>query len=201
MSKFKKGDEVVIIGPAKMVGIKHSLLSTGSVLFDGEDGTFYVAGDCREDHNWWYESHNLQLKKEYDMQNKTETKRIPFDLERAMKGDKIINSNGQPVRIICFDRCVGDKSLPLVALHNEHGCEVARYHFKNGCETCEDEFNLFMAPVEKTGWIGIFERRVGDICDRVCTNIFNSESVLMSDIKCNWDDRKLICTKQITWEE
>lgn len=199
MSKFKVGDKVVILGAAKGVGIKHSLLSTGQVMCHDVDGLLYVSGDCQTDPNWWYEQENIQLKSEYDMQNKSETKRIPFDLERAKKGDKVINSNGHSVRIICFDRCVGDQSLSLVALHNEHGCEVARYHFKNGCETCEDEFDLFMAPVEKTGWITLYKC---PITGRLfCTDPRKSPQESLSEARHKLSNCEFIITKQITWEE
>lgn len=87
----------------------------------------------------------------------------PFDLEKAIKGEKVITRSGKPVRIICWDY---QKELyPIVALVaiGEKTEELITYTIK-GEQYAKEELvagksslDLFMAPIKKEGWINVYK--------------------------------------------
>lgn len=210
MSKFKVGDKVIINGPARSVGIKHSIGSIGEIIsIDIEDDAIYVKGDYKEDPTWWYLPSSLQLKSEYDMNNKnnTETKLSPFDMQRAKKGHfiifdghegmyKLTNENaGETVHIFQLEVNGGDDQS-IISFHEESN---TWFHGFKG-KRCESP--VFMAPVEKTGWIALYRGRYDDSFIRTisCTHVFDTEKQAI-DGAIGVSDRFLICTKQISWTE
>jgi hypothetical protein len=112
----------------------------------------------------------------------------------------VIDREGNSVRIICFDR---NKIQSIIALHGAD--EHTLSHHSNG-EYYGDGtlslFDLFMAPVEKTGWMPIIKHKY---TQKIATlDLYQNEQ----EAKCCYDryassypDFVLICIKQITWEE
>lgn len=79
----------------------------------------------------------------------------PFNLERAKVGDKVVNQDGRPARIICFDKM--NSYYPIMALvkfEDESG------DYEVDCSYDLDGLNngtsLHMAPVKKQAWVNLF---------------------------------------------
>jgi hypothetical protein len=198
MSKFNVGDKIIIIGPAYNVGIRHSLLSEAEIICICDD-FIYINGDSPLG-NWWYKPENIQLKSEYDMQNKTELKRIPFDLARANKGDKVIYRDGRAVRILCTD---APGREPIITVSEGSGIIS---HSSDGMYLHREvsEFDLFMVPVEKKGWIALFESKddynMGEYSTE-CTHVYDTERLLLDHIKKSWSAFRVKDIKEISWTE
>lgn len=136
---------------------------------------------------------HLQLKPQH-MTNK------PFDLERAKKGDKVIFRCGHIPRIICFDR-VGIQSIVTLSLDVD--IEIARYHHPDGSYYGEGQsspYDLLMAPIEKTGWINLYQSKFILGVNAITSNVYESEVGALLNVSRNANDI-LICTQQITWTE
>lgn len=159
MSKFKENSIVVIIGNA--VGGLSKILPIGYetkvIMVSTYDETCLVSDKKDEaSGSYWFPFSSLQLKSEYDMQNKSETKRIPFDLERAKRGDKVIDNKGRNVRIVCFDR--KEEGYPLLTLHDAGDREYCDSHPSCGGRC------LFMAPIEREAYcIALRNRNDGGV--------------------------------------
>lgn len=78
---------------------------------------------------------------------------IPFDLEAAKSGAKVITRDGRPVRILCFDRVnpTSSNSLPIVALvsYGDHEELIACYESGRLYQHRDHNLDLFMAPKPK----------------------------------------------------
>lgn len=76
------------------------------------------------------------------------TKLIPFDVQKAKDGAKIVTGDGWEVRIPVFDRKL--KDYPILALIDFKGIEevfsytIEGYYFK---DNPDDERNLFIEEV------------------------------------------------------
>lgn len=208
MNRFKQGDDVVLID---VTGLSESEKLKGSVFKYDMD---FVSGD-----KWGHISNDtvamtapwtsLQLKSEYDMQNnqnKTEVKRIPFDLERAIKGDKVIDREGSiyhdffltksGILYAWFKR--NESDVELYTTYNERGewlCTRSMEAYPN-----HQHYHLFMAPVEKKGWIGIMKTNEDHIT-AIVTHAYPDEISLLNAINEYFTERILICTKEISWTE
>lgn len=84
------------------------------------------------------------------------TKKVPFDIEKARRGAKIVTRNGCPVRIGFFD--LKDEEHPIVGAVETDGGEVVCSFTKDGRRAVEDEesrndafknvFDLFIEEVK-----------------------------------------------------
>ena len=82
----------------------------------------------------------------------------PFDLEAAKAGAPVIQRCGRPARIVDFNLKNGEYPLAVVytdGYNDEHVTEFStRGEYYRG--TTEDERDLMMAPVKKTGWLNVY---------------------------------------------
>lgn len=80
----------------------------------------------------------------------------PFNLDLAKAGHPVCTKEGNPVRIICFDR--KSDAYPIIALVNSHNHEYClKYTIQGYCDTgCGND--LCMASVKKEGWINIYKQ-------------------------------------------
>lgn len=91
----------------------------------------------------------------------------PFDLEKAVKGEKVITRSGKSVRIICWD--YQNALYPIVALvaMGEKTEELVIYTIKGEQFSKEElisnesSLDLFMAPIKKEGWINVYKSSNG----------------------------------------
>ena len=83
----------------------------------------------------------------------------PFDIELAKAGHPVCTREGKPVRIICFDRknINGCSIMALIDKDNYENCESYSIHGKFYENGRESEYDLFMAPVKKEGWINLYK--------------------------------------------
>lgn len=83
-------------------------------------------------------------------------KLMPFDLERALAGDKLIYRNGEPVTVFHYlkNRDITEKICMTVCMNGS-----LTVHYSNGriCEDQEFPLDLFIAPKIKTYWINIYK--------------------------------------------
>lgn len=195
MSKFNIGDTVVLV--TDFDNRLHEAADIVKISHDGCCGIKFCTDGILDD---YHESH-LQLKSEYDMQNKKESKLIPFDLERAKRGDKVINGKGQDVRVICFDRISKDGNLPILALHKEIDQEFCRAHSIDGRflnTEGADDLHLFMLPIKKSGWIAIV-KYIETGVSSIGSITANTEEELIRQYDSS--AYGIVSTKLIEWEE
>ena len=83
-----------------------------------------------------------------------------FNLEEylANPNKKIITGSGKSVRIICTNKL--DSTTPIIALIYKGAEEVIQLYTKEGKITDKYpcfEYDLFFAPVKKSGWINLYK--------------------------------------------
>ena len=121
----------------------------------------------------------------------------PFDIELAKAGHPVCTREGEPVRIVCYDR--NNTKYPIMAL-------IDKGEYENYCSyTIEGKFSnnqeeigndLFMSPVKKEGWINIYKE-------------LNSDHVFTSPVYKTLDEANeardmsdiFLGTSKIEWEE
>ena len=116
----------------------------------------------------------------------------PFDLEKAKAGAPVITRNGSAARIICFNRADAD-NYPLVALLQlGEGIERVTTHTDQGCycKEPENDYDLFMAPVKREGWINIYPN----------TNIRHGIHASQDQADLHASYNRVACAR-IEWEE
>lgn len=118
----------------------------------------------------------------------------PFDIELAKAGYRVCTREGNPVKIICFDR--NSDKYPIIALVDRNNHEYCQEYTIHGsvCDVeCKDD--LCMVTVKKEGWVNLYHND-----GRVCTN---SATVYLSKedaLDCRLRD-PYICTVKIEWDE
>lgn len=76
----------------------------------------------------------------------------PFDLEAAKRGEQVVTTLGEPVRILCFDRKGG---CPIIALvSNKASGELLRTYDSDGVGLTDW---LCMAPKKRVVWINLYK--------------------------------------------
>lgn len=88
-----------------------------------------------------------------------ETKFKPFDLKAAKNGARVVTRDGQPVRIICFDKQGG---CLIVALVKKTGGEALFfYNIDGGMAGADDDYykkyDLFMALTKHQAYVNIYK--------------------------------------------
>ena len=83
-----------------------------------------------------------------------------FNLDEYLKNPsrKIITGSGKSVRIICTNKL--DSTTPIVALIYKGAEEAIQLYTKEGKVTNKYpcfEYDLFFAPVKKSGWINLYK--------------------------------------------
>ena len=89
------------------------------------------------------------------------TKLLPFDLEAAKAGAKVVTRDGRPARIVCWD---GDSvsrieavKYPLVVLIDRGDSQfVALFSESGGCLAGVPSLDLFMLPTPVKRWRVIY---------------------------------------------
>lgn len=122
----------------------------------------------------------------------------PFDLEAAKAGAPVIQRCGRPARIVDFNLKNGAYPLAVVytdGYNDEHVTEFStRGEYYRGT-TAEDERDLMMAPVKKTGWLNVYPSNVTSPVG-VCSHIYPSQAAA--------DQNALVTRKaciHVEWEE
>jgi hypothetical protein len=116
----------------------------------------------------------------------------PFNLEEAKKGKPVTTKDGNPVRILCFDRD-NFTDTPILALVNIEGVEMARYYHDDGSHNDQPSLDLVMAGEKKEGWIRLYK---GNMKTFVENTIYKTK-----DEALNTTDPDLIDVIKIEWEE
>ena len=78
------------------------------------------------------------------------TKLVPFDIEKAKQGAKVVTRYGYPVRILCYD--LEDSRLPIIAAIRKDGKEIPGQFTIEGNfypNKEEDGFDLFIEEETK----------------------------------------------------
>ncbi|MBS5626960.1 MAG: hypothetical protein KHW86_17270 [Porphyromonadaceae bacterium] len=120
----------------------------------------------------------------------------PFDIELAKAGHPVCTREGEPVRIVCYDR--NNTKYPIMAL-------IDKGEYENYCSyTIEGKFSnnqeeigndLFMSPVKKEGWINLYKK--DGVTRTESVNIYQS----MEDAMAMHTPNNYITTVKIEWEE
>lgn len=120
----------------------------------------------------------------------------PFDIELAKAGHPVCTREGEPVRIVCYDR--NNTKYPIMAL-------IDKGEYENYCSyTIEGKFSnnqeeigndLFMSPVKKEGWINVYKNG-GKACTH-STDIHPSKEAAWN-CRCT---EYYLDTVKIEWEE
>lgn len=116
----------------------------------------------------------------------------PFNLKEAKEGRPVTTKDGNPVRILCFDRD-NLTDTPILALVNLDGTEMARYYRNDGSHDTGSGLDLVMATVYKEGWIRLYR---GNMATFAGNMIYKSK-----DEALNTTDPDLVDVVKIEWEE
>ena len=82
------------------------------------------------------------------MANKT--KRVPFDIEKAKQGAKVVTKDGNPVRIVSYDRKSLSGDFPICALIDVGEYEMDLFFRKDGTTRDIETYNLYIEEEVKT---------------------------------------------------
>jgi hypothetical protein len=85
----------------------------------------------------------------------------PFDLDKALAGQKVITETGREILEIAYFR--NRKEWPVLVLLNDNQTVYA-YNTKGEHATSVEELKLFMVPTKKTYFINIYRYSDGLIC-------------------------------------
>ncbi len=88
------------------------------------------------------------------------TKLLPFDLEAAKAGAKVVTRDGRPARIVCWDR-VGCAPLMALVMNQLGDLESPCFYTRDGVcfafnNPCSAQVDLFMAPTPVKRWRVIY---------------------------------------------
>ena len=121
-----------------------------------------------------------------------------FNLEEYLKNPtiKVITGSGKSVRIICTNKL--DSDYPVVALIYKGAVEVIQLYTKEGKVTNKYpcfEYDLFFAPVKKSGWINLYKMnsiispgpRAYDTKEEA-ESAAGDKSYYISTIKIEWEE-------------
>lgn len=116
----------------------------------------------------------------------------PFNLEAALKGEKVVTRDGREVtQLVKFDAM---EIYPLKGVMNRQvHAWTEKGEFNN--EVREHNYDLFMAPKEVTLWVNVYKQKSGKYW---FGDPFLSEEETRNVFK---DMTEYICTKSITVEE
>lgn len=120
--------------------------------------------------------------------SRADVKCIPFDIERAKNGHSVCTRDGEPVRIICYDK---EGEQPIVGLVNNS--QVCCYYLDgtHNRNFKHSGMDLMLKVETKEAWINIYDDNCGFYKH-------NSEHEAKENIA---RDRKYITTTKITWYE
>ena len=82
------------------------------------------------------------------MANKT--KHVPFDIEKAKQGAKVVTKDGNPVRIVSYDRKSLSGDFPICALIDVGEYEMDLFFRKDGTTRDIEAYNLYIEEEVKT---------------------------------------------------
>lgn len=85
----------------------------------------------------------------------------PFNLERALAGDKVINGMG--IEVVITKLAKPDFAGSILLSQSVATGTVQAYHFLDGKTSLDSRFSgyaLFMAPTEVTKWVNLYASTV-----------------------------------------
>lgn len=116
----------------------------------------------------------------------------PFDLEAALRGDKVVTRDGRDVTDIYFFKTSNSPRNLMVVIQGHIFCYFpsGRYEI-----TREDnsEFDLFMATIKKKGWIILTKPIDTYFCEE---GVYDSKEEAQKDISEEY--QRVV---EIEWEE
>lgn len=83
------------------------------------------------------------------------TKLLPFDLEAAKAGAKVVTRDGRPARIVCFDAQAMSRNrlFPIVAVIGLRGAQIVGLFAEDGSVISGDtDKTLLIAPTPGKRW-------------------------------------------------
>ena len=98
--------------------------------------------------------------------------RIPFNLEKAKKGEKVVAWNGAPVRILCFDRNAYHPIVALVTNPTTNAEEV--YCFQLSGVANDSSTRLYMQEERPVGYIPAQTQKICRTCKYRLRNALNT---------------------------
>lgn len=136
--------------------------------------------NCKHSYGLWVNPNQFTLKSQYDMQKQEKQNLKPFNLERALAGDPVITRGGKKVLELHFfstpNTCpiAGfiDGSITL----QRWTIDGYEYEDATGILANESIFDLFMAPIEKSGFIKIFSTKNNEIIKAATSCIYDNEA-------------------------
>lgn len=135
------------------------------------------------------------------------TKRIPFDVEKAKKGAKIVTDDGRPVKILEYNKRLQNGNIVIVALV-DMGSYDDTYHFRH--DGVGFPYNLCieeevkprrMTYKELSKWLREYPNEFRE-CKNIHTdNIFNTMAYKENQANTTVDDYILIRRNYGKWEK
>lgn len=118
----------------------------------------------------------------------------PFNIEEAKAGKPVCTREGEPARVICWNK--KDKTYPIVALVGKEEF-LSTYTEEGLCEKGkEGKTDLMIASEKHEGWVNLYRSDSGKVGSG--SKIFKSESEAKQGRS---GDERYVTTIKIEWEE
>jgi hypothetical protein len=116
----------------------------------------------------------------------------PFDLAKAKEGYKVIDGNGNPARVLVFNRKMPlNKGFCMLALVDKAGNEIAQAFSLDGTALYRNgvEDDLYIAPVKMVGWVNVYEdMKLGNLHSTKEKAQENQRIHVVDTIKIEWSE-------------
>lgn len=128
---------------------------------------------------------------------------LPFDINLAKAGREVVTRDGNPVRILCYDR--KDEDFPIIALVDCGEYETQHSFTINGSlnRHGESKFDLFIKGNTKSGWVNLYKDaympRTSPV--RWCSNTYATKEKALEEVKYKEYPSNYVTTIEIHWEE
>lgn len=127
----------------------------------------------------------------------TNKKLKPFDLEAAKNGAPVCTRSGCDVRIVCFDVRDVRGDHPVLALIDSGDIELEANYGADGKyrhDKCRHQFDLFMAPTKREGWVNIYKTLSSKVAviheteDQAIDNRTGDAATYIDTVKVEWEE-------------
>lgn len=130
---------------------------------------------------------------------------IPFNLEKALAGEKVITRDGREVTQLTwvdFRKTGTNRLIGVVTNNDVEWFGVWEINGKNCANRLPHRNDLVMAPkqkIQKSGWMGIYTHTgLNTLCN---TGLFDSKQEVKQYFEGFERKRKVLSIQQIFWEE
>lgn len=120
----------------------------------------------------------------------------PFDYKHYVAGGKVVTRSGIKVSELHLFRSAGDLEPLIGVFENDNIIRGFKESGKYGQSIDKHEFDLFMAPIKKQGWVNLFKETRSDSDKVMASTVYDTKEQAMKSCFSTPID-----TVMIEWEE